>query len=83
MHIRKQTGAHRYYAVNRKFYHSMVKHVTPPSVKVKTQGQPAFLDLHTDFPEGYGRYRSLTFLQSILEHETHLRPQPSVTPLVP
>ena len=83
VYVRKQTGARRDYAVNRNFHQSLVKQVAPPSVHIKAQNQPAFLDLHTNFPKGYSRYGNIALLQRTLKQEAGLRSQPPVASLMP
>ena len=48
-------------AIDRDLDESMVQQVAAPGIQIKVETKPAFLYLHTDFPERYYGNRGLAF----------------------
>ena len=70
-------------AINGDFDQSLAQQIAAPSAQVKEKRKLAFLDPHTDFPEGYGRDRGPIFLQRVCNGAASLRPQLEVAMLLP
>ena len=74
VHVRQKAGAGRDCAIDGYLDQPLFQQVPAPSIRVKAEIEPALLDSHTDFPEGYGRNRSIAFLERALERAAGLRP---------
>ena len=78
-HVWEKAGAGRDLAIDRNLDEALFQLSPTPDVQIEAKVKPAFLDSHTDFPEGYGGNRGAAPLQCAVNLTASVGPQPPVS----
>ena len=72
VHVPQQGRSSRDSPIDGDLHEAPIQKVAPPSLQIKLKVDPALLDSHTDFPEGYGRGRGVPFVERALNRVSSL-----------